>query len=186
MTTDTQVRSNVLEEIAWEPCVHIRNLSVSTGKDKGVVILNGDVDDFDQKWLAGQAAGRAFGLKSVRNNIQVCLASTSCRTDSQIAHSVGNALIWIKHIPSANVLVDVSNGHVHLTGLLQWEFQRQAVTRSVRTLPGIKNLNNEISISLALAPNCPYAISSLQSVAVMRLPPANVEVVARTMAGVSL
>ncbi|MDT8992607.1 BON domain-containing protein [Curvibacter sp. APW13] len=184
MTTDSQIRSNVLEEIAWNPCVHIRNLSVVTGQDKGVVTLNGNVDDYDQKWLAGETAGRAFGVAIVQNEIEVCLTEASSRTDSEIAQSVSHALAWLRHIPNANVQVSVVSGRIYLTGILRWEFQKQAVTRSLRTLSGIRDLSNEISISLQLEPTHPYAISSQESFALQRLPHANLELLTKPATGI--
>jgi osmotically-inducible protein OsmY len=159
MTTDPQTQSNVLEELAWEPDLLVQDIGVDVRQ--GQVMLSGHVPDYDQKWHACQAALRAFGALGVHNYIEVCLPAAQERTDAQLERSVKAALKWLHQLTSAKVRIAVDHGEVILDGSLRWEFEKQAATRSVRTLVGVKDLHNEISVSYEAQTTHPYAIGTL-------------------------
>jgi osmotically-inducible protein OsmY len=158
MTSDPQTQSNVLEELSWDPVINPGHLLVDV-KD-GSVVLRGNVRDYAQKWHAGQAAERAFGALSVENQIEVLLDVSHECTDTLLEKSVKTSLKWISQLPNSRIGVIVSQGEVILNGALRWEFQKQAATRSLLNVTGIRNLQNDIGVSSERQTTHPYAIST--------------------------
>jgi osmotically-inducible protein OsmY len=111
-----------------------------------VVTLSGQVPSYAMKYTSVKAAERVLGVKAVANDIEVRLAKDLKRTDSDIAHAAVNALAWNVEIPENKVKVRVDEGWITLDGELEWQYQRNAVERAVRTLSGVKGVTNLILV----------------------------------------
>ncbi|MGZ4832081.1 MAG: BON domain-containing protein, partial [Terriglobales bacterium] len=90
--SDVDIQQDVLAELKWDAQVQPNEVGVSV-KD-GIVTLTGYVDSYLKKWAAEDAAHRVRGVKAVANDIEVRLAPTSERTDTDIAAAAVRALEW--------------------------------------------------------------------------------------------
>ncbi|MDY7537408.1 BON domain-containing protein [Undibacterium sp. RTI2.1] len=144
MNTDTQIQKDVLAELEWEPSVDSSHIGVEVSD--GVVTLAGHVSSFAEKWDAERAAQRVYGVKALAIEMDVRLPGTSQRTDGDIARTAKNALEWLTYVPTKAVNVTVEAGFITLTGEVDWEYQRQAVTDAVRNLMGVTGLSDQIII----------------------------------------
>ena len=144
MKTDSQLQQDVSAELNWEPSVHAARIGVEV-KD-GVVTLAGQVDSYAEKWNAERAAQRVAGVKALTTELNVQLASPSTRTDGDIAESVENVLEWTSSLPAGAIQVLVEGGWVTLSGDVDWQYQRQAATDSVRYLMGVTGVSDQIGI----------------------------------------
>src|SRR5436190_24352382 len=99
--TDTQIQTDVLGELKWEPRVTPNEIGVAV-KD-GVVTLTGWVDSYTKRWAAEDAAHRVRGVKAVANEIEVRLSPSSERTDADIAVAAVRALEWDAFLPAGKV-----------------------------------------------------------------------------------
>ncbi len=54
-------------------------------------------------------------------------------------------------MPTDAIQVLVENGWLTLSGSVEWQYQRQAATDSVRTLVGVAGVSNQISIQPSLS-----------------------------------
>jgi osmotically-inducible protein OsmY len=88
--TDTQIQSDVLAELKWEPRLQPNEVGVIV-KDH-VVTLTGWVDSYTKRWAAEDAAHRVRGVKAVANDIEVRLSADDEKTDGDIANAVVRAL----------------------------------------------------------------------------------------------
>jgi osmotically-inducible protein OsmY len=149
--TDTQIQTDVLAELRFEPRVQPNEIGVAV-KD-GVVTLTGSVDSYLKKWSAEKAAHRVRGVKAVANDIEVRLPSSSERTDADIAKAAVQALEWDAFVPTSKVKVTVEKGWVTLDGEVDWQFQRLDADRVVRRLSGVKGVSNLIRVK-------PHAMAS--------------------------
>lgn len=149
MKTDTQVKSDVLAALQWEPTVDARELSIDV--NNGIVRLTGCVGSYVEKWDAGRATQRVSGVQGVESEIIVMLSDVNKRNDADIANSVVNVLQWMSYLPKNCVKVEVENAWITLSGEVEWEFQRQAVRGTVRFLIGIKGLIDHITVKRAVA-----------------------------------
>ena len=144
MTTDTQLQTNVLDELKWRPSVNAAHIGV-TAKD-GVVTLTGPVAHYAEKTAAEKAAKGVYGVKGLANDIAVEMVGSFKRTDQDLAEAALNALKWDYSVPNDKVKVVVTNGWVTLTGTLDWKYQKDAAARSVRNLMGVIAVSNDITI----------------------------------------
>ena len=147
MMNDEQLRSDVEQELRWEPSVRAEQIGVSV-KD-GVVELDGHVDNYFEKWAAERAAMRVLNAKAVASEIKVEMPSASVRTDADIARAAMNHLEWNYSVP-ATVKVQVSDGCVTLRGAAEWQYQKEEAERAVRSLRGVKWVSNEITVTPTL------------------------------------
>lgn len=142
MLRDTELQKKVIDELRWEPSVKDEEIAVAA-KD-GVVTLSGTVDTYPQRYAAVRAAERVRGVRAVADEIEVTLPGMHARTDTEIAHTVSEALRWNVELPKDKVKAKVSGGWVTLEGTVDWQFERRAAERSVRYLTGVKGIINLI------------------------------------------
>lgn len=138
--TDRQLQQDVQRALDWEPSIDAAAIGVTV--DDAVVTLRGDVKTFAEKATAERVALRVFGVKAVANDVEVRILKGAERTDSDIAQAIVNALAWNTQVPASKVTVSVSNGWVTLKGDLDWQFQKDAATRVVRVLTGVRGVTN--------------------------------------------
>jgi osmotically-inducible protein OsmY len=144
MKTDTELQQDVIAELAWEPSVHAEQIGVEV-KD-GVVTLAGHVGSFVEKWEAERAAQRVSGVKALAIEMDVTLPGSSKRNDVDIARSARNVLEWSTYWPQHEIKVVVEAGWITLTGEVDWEYQRQAASNSIRGLIGVTGVSDQIVI----------------------------------------
>ncbi len=90
--TDIQLKTDIEEELRWDPKVNAAQIGVTV--DKGAVTLLGSVDTYAQKWAAEDAAKRVSGVRTVAQDLTVKILGEHKRSDSDIAAAVQNALDW--------------------------------------------------------------------------------------------
>ena len=143
MRTAEQVKTDVEQELRWEPSVKAEQIGVSVRN--GIVELDGHVASFFEKWGAEQAALRVANVKSIASEITVDLSSTSARTDADIALAATNNLTWNYSVPET-IKVKVTDGWVTLSGTTEWQYQREEAARVIRSLLGVKGVSNDIQL----------------------------------------
>jgi osmotically-inducible protein OsmY len=148
MKTDTQLQTDVIAELSWEPSVHAAQIGVAV-KD-GVVTLAGEVSSYAEKWDAERAAQRVAGVKALAVEMEVKLSAFGKRDDADIARSAENVLSWATSVPDDAVQVMVEAGWITLSGAVDWQFQKQAASDAVRFLVGVKGVSNQIAIKPTL------------------------------------
>jgi VCBS repeat-containing protein len=144
MKNDEQLKSDVEQELRWEPSVCAEQIGISV--KNGVVELDGHVDSYYEKWAAERAAMRVSNAKAVASEIKVELPSSATRTDEDIARTAMNHLEWNSSVPNT-VKVQVTEGCVMLKGTTEWQYQREEAERAVRALKGVKWVSNEITVT---------------------------------------
>jgi osmotically-inducible protein OsmY len=96
------------------------------------------------KMAAQDAAQRVEGVRAVANELSVRGPLTY--NDTDIAKAVVDALDANFSVPPGGIDVTVQNGKVKLTGEVDWAFQRAAAADSVRSLRGVRDLDNLIVV----------------------------------------
>lgn len=143
MKTDSQLQSDVMAELRWEPQVDHENVGVSVRN--GVVTLTGYVPNYAQKHAAERAAGRVAGVKAIAEEIAVRFATDPGTSDSEIAQRVVSILEWDVTVPEA-IKVKVEDGRVTLTGQVGWNYQRDAAARVAGRVHGVRSVCNLIEV----------------------------------------
>jgi osmotically-inducible protein OsmY len=140
--SDKELRHAVEQQLEAEPDIDARRIVVSVAD--GVVTLAGEVRSFGEKWQAERLVEQVPGVRGVANEIEV--HSDTTRTDSDIARAAVRALRRYPLVPSGSVTVRVENGWVVLAGEVSWDFQRRAVERAVRNVPGVRGISNLVTV----------------------------------------
>jgi osmotically-inducible protein OsmY len=144
MVAATTIRRDVLEELEWDPSIDATQVGVAVAD--GIVTLTGTVNSYHEKYMAEKAAKRVGGVRGVANDLKVRVPKPMERTDTDIAKVALNALDWSVNVPHKAITVTVKDGWVTIEGVVDWNFQKEAAFRAVRTLTGVKGVTNLINV----------------------------------------
>jgi osmotically-inducible protein OsmY len=150
MKTDSQIQSDVLMELKWQPSIDPAHIGVVV-KD-GIVTLTGHVLSYTQRYEAEEAAKRVYGVRAVVNEIEVKLPGSNQRTDEDIAADALRALKSHTLVPHEKIKVTVSKGWVKLEGTVDWNFEAKAAERAVRDIVGVVGVSNFLTVKPTVSP----------------------------------
>jgi osmotically-inducible protein OsmY len=142
--TDAELKHDILAELTWEPWVDVARIGVAVLD--GVVTLVGLVDRCASQWAVESAVRRIPGVRALDSAMAVALPPADRREDADIARAVENALRWMTLLPADAVRVRVEHGWIMLSGEVDWDYQRQAVTDVVRCLVGVAGVSDGITV----------------------------------------
>lgn len=148
--SDSKIQQDVMSELKWDPSVNATQINV-VAKD-GIVTLSGSVPHYFEKSSAEEATQRVGGVKAVADEIEVDLMGSHERSDTDIAEAAINALAWSYAAPK-HLKVAVENGWITLKGETEWEFERNAAKNAVKSLMGVRGVNNYITLKSRLQPS---------------------------------
>ena len=150
MRTDSKIKEDVLDELAWQPDIDETQIGVIV--ENGVVTLSGVVDSYTKKVAAEKAIKGVVGVKAVAEDIEVKYGTSYKKTDKEIAKAVVDALKWNFSVPEDKISVKVEDGWVYLTGELKWGYQKDSAKNAVQNLLGVKYVVNNITLKQAIKP----------------------------------
>ena len=145
MSSDLQLRQDVLDELEFEPSVNAAHIGVTA--NHGVVTLTGFVTNYAEKAMAERAVRRVKGVKAIAEEIEVRLPSDTKRADDEIAARAIDILKWQVGVPAYRIKVKVEKGVVTLTGEVDWQFQKTDADHVVHKLSGVIDVVNEIRVA---------------------------------------
>jgi osmotically-inducible protein OsmY len=150
MKSDSELQKDVMRELEWEPRVDHAHIGVAV--QDGVVTLSGQVPSYGEKYEAAKAAKRVYGVKAVADELEVKLAGSKERSDTDLAEAAIRALKGNYSVPDEQIKVTVRQGYVTLEGAVEWQYQRTAAESSVRYLAGVKAVSNRIEVKPRVSP----------------------------------
>src|SRR5690349_11622096 len=103
MRTDSVIKADVEEELAWTPEIESPDIAVAV-KD-GVVTLSGFVRSYNERLEAESAAKRVTGVVGVANDLEVRLPGIDERPDPEIARAAVAVLKNHPLLPSEKIKV---------------------------------------------------------------------------------
>jgi osmotically-inducible protein OsmY len=150
MKTDTQLKQDVVDELAWDPAVHDEHIGIAV--NQGVVTVTGHLETFAEKVAVERALRRVEGVKAMALELDVRISPQHRRDDTDIAVAAEYALKWQTEVPAEKLRITVENGWITLAGEVDWDYQRQAAYKAVRPLIGVVGVSNEIRIRQRATP----------------------------------
>ena len=150
MKTDAQLKTDVTSELEWDPAINATHVGVAV--KGGVVTLTGHLETFAEKYAIERAVGRVEGVRAVAVELDVKLAPGHKRSDSEIAEAAEASFKWHALLPADRVQVKVEKGRITLSGELDWEYQRTAAEKAVRSLTGVVGVINNLRLKPSVAP----------------------------------
>jgi len=133
----------VTDELYWDPKVDGEAIAVSV--DDGVVSLRGTVGSFREKQEAKHDAERIYGVKDVKNELDVRILNEHRRSDAELRGAVLQAMMLDSLVPST-IDAKVDNGVVTLTGKANWQYQRDEAESVAGNLLGVMGVEDEIEL----------------------------------------
>lgn len=146
---DIDLRSDILEELEFEPSVDARNIGVAVSH--GVATLTGHVGSYAEKAAVERAVQRIKGVRGMAQEIEIRLPANRKTHDDEIAERALKIIAWDTTIPADHVQVKVENGWLRLRGSVDWDFQRQAAANAVHKLSGVVGLTNELTVRTSVS-----------------------------------
>ncbi len=70
--------------------------------------------------------------------------------DTDLAAAAADAIEVLTTVPLESIKVTARNGWLHLEGAVEWRHQRTIVEDVIRFLPGVRGINDEITINAVL------------------------------------
>ena len=150
MKTDTQLQKDVQDGLDWEASLDASHVGITV--NDGVVALTGYVGHYPEKTEAERVVKSIAGVKAVANDIEVRLPGGFERADAEIATAALGALTWNTSVPDGKIMVTVRDGWITLEGKVEWNYQRDAAYKAVRSLTGVKGVTNMITIAPRVTP----------------------------------
>ncbi|MFN9958059.1 MAG: BON domain-containing protein, partial [bacterium] len=80
MKTDSELKKDVLAELAWDP--EISATSIGVGVKDGVVTVSGHLDTYAEKFAIERALRRIDGVRAIAMEVDVTLSPQHRRSDS--------------------------------------------------------------------------------------------------------
>jgi osmotically-inducible protein OsmY len=138
----------VVAELLWDPKVDGEAVAVSV--HDGVVTLRGTVGTFRQKREARKAAERVAGVAYVDNGLDVRLLDEDRRDEADLRGDVLQALMLDALVPTT-IDATVKDGYVTLSGIAQWQYQRDEAEFVAGNVPGVAGLQNDVYLTVPSA-----------------------------------
>ncbi len=116
---------------------------------KGIVQLNGFVDNEQEKAQAGTIAKGVEGVKGVENNLSVKTSTSTAGSvidDSTLTAKVKTALIDSSDTKAHDIKVETKAGVVQLSGFVENEAQKTAATKVAGGVKGVKSVQNNLGV----------------------------------------
>src|SRR6266511_5694779 len=141
--SNDDVTRYVTEELYWDPKVDSAAIAVSV--DDGVVTIRGTFGSFREKQDAKHDAERIYGVKDVKNELEVRILNEHRRSDAELRGAVLQAMMLDSLVPST-IDAKVDNGVVTLTGKANWQYQRDEAESVAGNLLGVMGVEDEIEL----------------------------------------
>ena len=136
--TDAAVRDAVNDAHLFSPLVESQNVTVTA--NNGIVTLTGTVDDLRAKNAAENLAATTLGVWDVNNHLHVATRSTV--TDEDLEAHIRAALLRDAYVDRFGITVSVINGHAHLYGDVDTEFEKDRAEDAAEAIDGIVDVSN--------------------------------------------
>ena len=144
MRNDADIARDVEAELQWDPGIDDTRLDVAV-RD-GIVTLSGEVAHCAGRQAAETITRRVRGVRAIVCEISVNIPTAEIRGDTDIASAALRALRSHLATSGAAITPTVHDGCVALSGRVTWGFQRSSAEQTIRLLPGVRGVRNDIVV----------------------------------------
>lgn len=140
--SDSEIQMRVLNRFLWNPIIEASSVNVRV--DRGNVILHGTVDAYWKKIRAEEIAYDIAGVVHVSNELVV--VPTHEYSDKAIAEDIMAALQRNFDLTSQRIELDVDNGKVTLSGVVDSMRDMYSIYRIARFTRGVRDVINLLKV----------------------------------------
>lgn len=142
--TDTHIQQDIIAELKWDPSVDATHIQVEVLN--GDATLTGFVHNQADKLNVERAIKRVSGVNATAVNLTIFMQDAAKKTDIEITFRAINLLQWMTYCNECDIEVIVENAWVTLTGIVDCQYQEDAILKTIGHLIGVAGINNKISI----------------------------------------
>ena len=142
--TDTHIQQDIIAELKWDPSVDATHIQVEVLN--GDATLTGFVHNQADKLNVERAIKRVSGVNATAVNLTIFMQDAAKKTDIEITFRAINLLQWMTYCNECDIEVIVENAWVTLTGIVDCQYQKDAILKTIGHLIGVAGINNKISI----------------------------------------
>ena len=147
----SNLHHDVMEALADNPLVHADEIAVQALDDRGDIVLRGSVGSIVQQAEAMRTAKRVPGVRHVEDGLQVRLMGIDGQADADTEAAVLDALAADDVVNPRDIEVEVEDGAVTLSGLVEVVCQRERAERIVLGVPGVASVDNRLRVWLTVS-----------------------------------
>ncbi len=149
--SDSNLHHAVMEALAYNPHVHADEIAVQALDERGDIVLRGTVGSIVQQAEAVRTATQVPGVRHVEDGLQVRLMGIDGQADADTEAAVLDALAADDVVHARDIEVDVKDGAVTLSGLVEVVSQRERAERVVLGVPGVASVDNRLRVWLTVS-----------------------------------
>lgn len=142
---DKLIRQTVIDELDFDPSIDAAHIGVAV--ENGIVTLTGHVASYTERVAAETAAQKVCGVRGVVEEIKVRFGGATPPRDADLAQRAVQMLDWSATVPRKAVQVKVQTGWVTLTGQVDWQYQKEEASRSIKRLTGVAGIINNVAVT---------------------------------------
>ncbi|MEA2168108.1 MAG: hypothetical protein QOF76_1408 [Solirubrobacteraceae bacterium] len=149
--SDSNLHHAVMEALAGNPHVHADEVVVQPLDDRGDIVLRGTAGSIIQQAEAVRTATQVPGVRHVEDGLEVRLMGIDGQADADTEAAVLDALAADNVVHARDVEVEVNDGAVTLSGLVEVVSQRERAERVVLGVPGVASVDNRLRVWLTVS-----------------------------------
>ena len=143
--TDEDIKKDVVEELYWDSRIDASDIFVEV--ENAEVLLSGTAPTYYNAVSASDDAMGVYGVKGVRNEIQVKYPGTGpVLTDTEMRSRIQTSLISDADIDSSEIVVKVANGLVTLEGAVSALWKKFHAENIAAAKPGVIDIRNDLTV----------------------------------------
>jgi hyperosmotically inducible protein len=145
--TDNRIQSSAKDSYVFR--TYLKDDSIKTMSNDGVVTLTGTVSEESHKSLAQETVSSLPGVKSVDNRLVISGDQPPENSDGWLSMKVKGALLFNRNVSAVNTEVYVTDGIVTLKGQADSQAQKDLTGEYAKDIDGIKGIDNQMTIGEA-------------------------------------
>ncbi len=143
--TDSKIESSFKKTFVYQ--TYLKDDSVKTEAEGGVVTLTGTVNEESHKTLAQDTAAGLPGVIRVDNKLTTKAEAAAENADTWIGRKVKLTLLFHRNVNAGKTTVEVKDGVVTLTGVASSIAQKDLTAEYACDIEGVKEVKNEIMVA---------------------------------------
>lgn len=151
MVANDSLYKDIIEKLRFEPSIDASRVTIMI-KGDSIVVLGGKVKSYTEKCLAEAAVEKIESVKGIANELEVDFLASYTRDDADIVEAALNTLKWTFLVPHEHIKVVVEEGHITLTGDVEYHYQKERAQSAVQDLYGVTFVTNNIRVKPSITP----------------------------------